>query len=34
MTKDDIGKPFRVPEKICILPNFKEENQYFGKFGG
>ena len=34
MTKEDIRKPFRIPEEMCILPNFKEENQYFAKFKG
>ena len=34
MTKDDIEKTLLPLEKICILPNFMEENQYFAKFGG
>ena len=34
MTKDDIEKTLSRSRKICILPNFKEENQYFAKFGG
>ena len=34
MFKEDIKKTFRTPEKIWILPNFKEENQYFAKFKG
>ena len=29
-----IKKTFLIPEKICILPNFKEENLYFAKFQG
>ena len=34
MTKEDIKKTLHIPGKICILPNFKEENQYFAKFEG
>ena len=34
MIKEDIRKPFRIPEKISIFPNFKEENPYFAKFEG
>ena len=34
MTKEDIKKTLLNPEKICILSNFKEENQYFAKIEG
>ena len=35
MTKEDIKKTLsHSRKKICILPNFKEENQYFVKFEG
>ena len=33
MAKEDM-KNFAFLKKICILPNFKEENQYFAKFKG
>ena len=33
MTKETIEKnPFTSFKKICILPNFKEENLYFANF--
>ena len=34
MTKDDIKKTLNPEKKICILPNFEEENQHFAKFEG
>ena len=34
MTKENIRKSSRIPKKISILPNFKEENLYFAKFEG
>ena len=32
ITKETLNKTCRIPEKICILPNFNEENLYFANF--